>query len=172
MATKKKTTRSLGNLDDRETKVLDAYNKLSDQTKRVPNNHEISKETKLNVNTVGLVRRALVKLKIMLPSPKGKTKAIAVDAPKEKPIKNAIRFVDMRKSKRKRPTTSDLLRPLAKTQMEHQMLPDDSMQSAAMVLALPAGPLADAAAAIREQLVKLEASRSRLMAALTALGET
>lgn len=147
MATKKKAPRdnTWDQLDAFTMQVYNAYNNLFNRLKRVPNNKEIAKQTRLSLATVTKLRSELVKLKLAQPSPRGPS---------------------VMKTK-----VSTLLTETPKI-VEHQMLPDDNMQTAAMVLALPTGPLANIAAAIRDQLVKLDASRERLMAALTALGES
>lgn len=148
-----KLKRSLEDLNDRETKVLYAYTRLREQLGRVPNNQEISKVTKLSVNSVGSTRKTLIDLSLAAPSPRGKTPEVVRDKEKKKLQRKTNPVVGPHKV------------------FERQQLPDDITQSAAAVLAAPRGPLADAANAIRNQLIINEEQREKLNAALKALGD-
>lgn len=170
MATKKtsqeKTKRNLGNLNDRESKVLSAYTTLRTTYDRVPNNQEIAKATQLSVAQVGHARKTLVKSRLAKPSPRGKTPELSID----NAVDDALKKMKTEKTKSKKKGKGSALRGLVKVQPEHQQLPDDAMQSAAEVLALPRGPLADAANAIRNEIINLDAQLVKLKNALHALG--
>ncbi len=153
-AQQKKNLTVRDNLSVVENIVLKEYEILTERLGRTPNNAELVQATGFTTSGVGSARKYLVKRGLAKASPMGKP-------PKSKPLTSVPKMKGVRKSN---PVGGPV------KIMEHQQLPDDATQSAAEVLALPQGPVADAANAIRDQLIAVEAQRTKLLNALHALG--
>jgi hypothetical protein len=153
MATKKKASHL--NLSTLETRVLNAYKKLREDLGRVPNNVEIVKESGYSINSVGNARKTLVKMHLVSPAPRGKT-----PAPKRDKAAAILELIGDQTMPGWRDRKSAPQSGPVKVDAHAELQPSP----------VSAPPLVEAANAILDQIIRLDAQRKKLHDALGALG--